>query len=77
MIFGFADVPESNGFTQIWVVVDRLMKMANIIPMVTGKESPAKDLAITLPEKSGAYMDCLRTLFRIEALCSFPGSGRS
>ena len=40
-------LPESNGFTQIWVVVDRLTKMAHFIPMVTGKESPAKVLAIT------------------------------
>ena len=40
-------LPESNGCTQIWVVVDRLTKMAHFIPMVTGEESPAKDLAIT------------------------------
>ena len=40
-------LPESNGFTQIWVVVDRLTKMAHFIPMVTGKESPARDLALT------------------------------
>ena len=40
-------LPESNGYTQIWVVVDRLTKMAHFILMVTGKESPAKDLAIT------------------------------
>ena len=39
-------LPESNGFTLIWVVVDRLTKMAHCIPMVTGKESPPKDLAI-------------------------------
>ena len=40
-------LPESNGYTQIWVVVDRLTKMAHFIPMVTGEKSPAKDLAIT------------------------------
>ena len=40
-------LPESNGFTQIWVVVDRLTKMARFIPMVTGEKSPAKDLAKT------------------------------
>ena len=40
-------LPESNGYTQIWVVVDRLIKMAHFIPMVTGEKSPAKDLAIT------------------------------
>ena len=40
-------LPESNGFTQIWVVVDRLTKMAHFIPMVTGEKSPAKDLAMT------------------------------
>ena len=40
-------LPKSNGYTQIWVVVDRLTKMAHFIPMVTGKESPAKNLTIT------------------------------
>ena len=40
-------LPESNDYTQICVVVDRLTKMAHFIPMNTGKESPAKDLAIT------------------------------
>jgi len=40
-------LPESNGFTQIWVVVDRLTKMAHFVPMVTGEKSPAKDLAMT------------------------------
>ena len=39
-------LPESNGYTQIWVVVDRLTKLAHFISMVTGEESPAKDLAI-------------------------------
>jgi hypothetical protein len=40
-------LPESNGYTQIWVVVDRLSKMAHFIPMKTGEESPARDLAMT------------------------------
>src|SRR6266705_3109758 len=40
-------LPESNGFKQNWVVVDRLMKMAHFVPMVTGVKSPAKDLAMT------------------------------
>src|SRR6266576_5150765 len=40
-------LPESNGFTQIWVVVDRLTKMAHFIPMITKDKSPAKDLAMT------------------------------
>jgi hypothetical protein len=40
-------LPESNGFTQIWVVVDRLTKMAHFIPMVTKEKSPARDLAMT------------------------------
>ena len=40
-------LPESNGYTQIWVVVDRLTKMAHFIPMVTGEKSRARDLAIT------------------------------
>ena len=40
-------LPESNGCTQIWVVVDCLTKMNHFIPMVTGENSPAKDRAIT------------------------------
>ena len=39
--------PESNGYTQIWVLVDRVTQMAHFLPMVTGQKSPAKDLAIT------------------------------
>ena len=39
-------LPQSDGFTQIWVVVDRLTKMANFVPLRTGAKSPAKDLAI-------------------------------
>ena len=41
------NLQESNSYIQIWVVVDRLTKMAHCIPMVTGKVLPAKDLAIT------------------------------
>jgi hypothetical protein len=43
---------ESDGYTQIWVIVDRLTKMAHFIPLRTGEgsnegstESPVKDLA--------------------------------
>ena len=39
-------LPQSDGFTQIWVVVDRLTKMAHFVPLRTGAKSPAKDLAI-------------------------------
>ena len=36
-----------------------------------------RTLPSPLQEKSGVYMDCLQTLSLTEALCSFPGSGRS
>ena len=36
-------LPESNGYTQIWVVVDWLTKMAHFIPLPT--KTDAKDLA--------------------------------
>jgi hypothetical protein len=39
-------LPESDGFTQIWVIVDRLTKMAHFIPLKTKEESPVKDLAV-------------------------------
>jgi hypothetical protein len=45
-------LPESDGYTQIWVIVDGLTKMAHFIPLRTGEgsdegssESPVKDLA--------------------------------
>jgi hypothetical protein len=45
-------LPESDGYTQIWVIVDHLTKMAHFIPLRTGEgsdegssESPVKDLA--------------------------------
>ena len=44
-------LPESNGFMQIWVVVDRLTKMAHCIPMITKEKSPAGDLAITFAKE--------------------------
>jgi hypothetical protein len=40
--------PESDGFTQIWVIVDRLTKMAHFIPLRVSEgssESPVEDLA--------------------------------
>jgi transposase InsO family protein len=38
------DLPESNGFTSIWVIVDRFNKMAHVLPLATGNtaESLAK-----------------------------------
>ena len=38
-----ADLPESNGYTQIWVIVDRFTKMAHLIPLPT--KVTAKDIA--------------------------------
>ena len=37
------DLPESNGYTQIWVIVDRFTKMAHLIPLPT--KVSAKDIA--------------------------------
>jgi hypothetical protein len=41
-------LPESDGYTQIWVIVDRLTKMTHFIPLRTGAdgELPVRDLAI-------------------------------
>jgi hypothetical protein len=39
-------LPESDGSTQIWVIVDRLTKMAHCIPLKTKEESPVKDLVV-------------------------------
>jgi hypothetical protein len=33
-------LPESDGYTQIWVIVDQLTKMAHFIPLRTKEESP-------------------------------------
>jgi hypothetical protein len=43
-----ATLPELHGFSQIWVVVNRLTKMAHFIPLRTGSdgESPVRDLAV-------------------------------
>ena len=38
------ELPESNGYTQIWVVVDRFTKMAHFIPLPT--RTSAEDLAL-------------------------------
>jgi hypothetical protein len=35
--------PESNGHTNIWVIVDRFTKMAHFLPLST--HTPIKDLA--------------------------------
>jgi hypothetical protein len=41
-------LPELHGFSQIWVIVDRLTKMAHFIPLRTGSdgELPVRDLAV-------------------------------
>ena len=37
------DLPDSNGYTQIWVIVDRFTKMAHLIPLPT--RTSATDIA--------------------------------
>jgi hypothetical protein len=56
-------LPESDGYTQIWVIVDRLTKMAHFIPLRVskGSEAPVEDLAKVLPRKSGDSIVCLPT----------------
>jgi hypothetical protein len=38
-------LPESEGFDKIWVVVDRLSKMAHFIPLKSGHAAPTTELA--------------------------------
>ena len=38
-------LPKSEGYTKIWVIVDRFSKMAHFIPLKT--EEPIKELALT------------------------------
>jgi len=38
-------LPKSDGYTKIWVIVDRFSKMAHFIPLRT--EEPIKELALT------------------------------
>ena len=38
-------LPESDGHMLIWVVVDRMTKMAHFIPLKTGEELPTLQLA--------------------------------
>ena len=38
------DLPSSNGYTQIWVIIDRFSKMAHFVPL-KDDEKQSKDLA--------------------------------
>jgi len=38
-------LPVSEGFDKIWVIVDRLTKMAHFIPLKSGNQSPVTELA--------------------------------
>jgi hypothetical protein len=38
-------LPESEGYDKIWVIVDRLTKMAHFIPLKSGSQSPVTELA--------------------------------
>lgn len=33
------ELPESKGYTQIWVIVDRLTKMAHLVPLPTNTKA--------------------------------------
>jgi hypothetical protein len=38
-------LPASDGYDRIWVIVDRLTKMAHFIPLTSGDPSPVSELA--------------------------------
>jgi hypothetical protein len=38
-------LPESDGYDKIWVIVDRLTKLAHFIPLTSGDRSPVSELA--------------------------------
>ena len=42
-------LPESTGYTKIWVVLDRFSKMAHVIPLAT--EVPIEQLALMFQKK--------------------------
>jgi hypothetical protein len=42
---------ESDGCTQIWVIVDQLIKMAHFIQLTTKEGSLVKDLAVIFANK--------------------------
>jgi hypothetical protein len=39
-------LPESDGYSQIWVIVDRLTKMAHFIPLREGSEAGASEAPV-------------------------------
>ena len=48
------DIPRSNYYTEIWVVIERFSKMAHFIPFDTDNKK-AEDLAGIFARKFGAY----------------------
>jgi len=42
------DLPKAKGYNQCWVIVDRITKMANFVPL---KNQKAKELALAFVEE--------------------------
>ena len=60
------DLLESNGYTHIWVIVDRFTIMAHLIPLPT--KVLAKDIANIFLTEIQKHMAYERTLYQTETL---------
>ena len=65
-----AGLPESQGYTKIWLIFDRFTKMAHFIPLTT--KVPLEELARMFPQNFGDYMGSLSQLYIIGILDLHP-----
>jgi len=66
-------LPKSEGYTKIWVIVDRFSKMTHFIPFKT--EEHIMELALIFWRKSGAFMGSQKELSLTEIPGSHPSFG--